>query len=345
MAAQLPGTLLVPGSKVPKASSFRASIKTISLATNFHKTILTLAMVFVVIGLPACAFGKTSGATQNCYGEAKSAVRIKKITMETMNGRTLPLEMVHPDAPGKYPLVIFSHGAFASPNRYYALLKPVAAAGYIVLAPRHLDSEDWDRKERPSQTEIWESRGEDMSFIISPNSELAHITAKHGIILDYEHIAAMGHSYGALIAQIAAGARAILPTPLNRNPSVKAVIALSPPGITPNLIDKNGWERMFVPSLTITGTADILPGFIDDWKQHKHSYDFAPTGQRWLWVGEGVDHYFGGMIGREKPAPKKSKALFERSVATTISFLDAAMDKPLQCALDEPISGEKLIKD
>lgn len=346
MAAQRRGMRLVHGSKVPEVLEKRTIL--IIPEPVFRTISRTILMVLIALSSAAIA-GCTSGHLKDVVSTsvplAIADVAIEKITLETAAGRSVPFEIIYPSIAAEYPLVVFSHGAFASPNRYHALLKPIAASGYVVVAPMHIDSEDWNRSETPSRSQVWMSRGEDLLLALTRNSGLNELVAKKNVKIDYDNIAAIGHSYGAVIAQVSAGAQAIPPTPLDRNEFVKAVIAFSPPGITPGLIDKDGWSRLSGPSLTITGTADILPGFIDDWKLHKHSYDYAPVGRRWLWVGEGVDHYFGGMIGREKPASRLSQLLFGRAVSTSIVFLDEALKQKSPSHLGSSISGETLMRD
>lgn len=315
------------------------------LVQTISKTLFAIMVTWSMLVMSGCASGQLNGLALTNEKSATDGVRIEKILIETDAGRSVPFEIIYPYVADKYPLVVFSHGAFSNSDRYHALLKPIAAAGYVVVAPMHIDSEDWRKPEKSPQSQVWISRGEDMNLALSKNSNLNELLAKQRVKIDYENIAAMGHSYGALIAQVSGGAQATPPTPLNGNQFVKAVVAFSPPGVMPGLIDKNGWSRLSVPSLTITGTSDILPGFIDDWKLHKHSYDFAPAGRRWLWVGKGVDHYFGGMIGREKPASISSKLLFERAVKTTIAFLDEALKQKTRGGLGLLTSGETLIRD
>lgn len=346
MAVRLPGMHLVRGNKVRGALACSPNlIAKGPIPASIKKHILVCLMLILTVTLGACASSNLSKAPAACRVPAAESAKSKTIAITTAKGRSVPLEILHPDGLGKYPLVVFSHGAFASPNRYHALLKPIAAAGYVVLAPRHLDSADWVRADKPGQAAVWESRGEDIVLMLSENAQIKADMASVGIEVDYENIAAVGHSYGALIAQIAGGARPIPPTSLSRNPSLKAVVAYSPPGVTPYLIDKNGWSDMAMPSLTITGTADILPGFIDEWQVHKDSHDLAPPGKRWLWVGEGVNHYFGGMIGREKPASEQSRKLFVRALATTITFLDQNLGAKRSCSLELSIAGESLFRD
>ena len=266
------------------------------------------------------------------------------LTITAPDGRAVPLTILAPEKPGIYPLIAFSHGAFAAPARYRAMLAPLAGAGYIVLAPMHIDSEDFGNEAPPSHPETWRTRNADMALALAPPAEVTARLEQEGLAIDASRVVAMGHSYGALIAQLPGGALASEPdgsTKDRRNRQVDAVVAWSPPGPMPGLIAAQGWASLVAPSLTITGTADVLPGFIDDWRMHKASFDNAPGDVRELWVGEGVDHYFGGMFGREKAAPEASRRLLDRALAVTLDFIERSTGAPAPCALGPPPAGEQ----
>ncbi len=259
------------------------------------------------------------------------AIATTEINITATGGRIVPVTIIAPVKRGRYPLIAFSHGNFAAPSRYRAMLDPIAAAGYVIVAPMHVDSELMPHDKPPSQSFVWQTRNEDLALALAavpPNA-------------DHHHRAAMGHSYGALNAQVAAGA-----VPANPPPRLltlpQALVAWSPPPPFPGLIEASGWSSISTPSLTITGTADIMPGFVDKWELHRTSYDNTPKGKRWLWVGTGINHYFGGMFGREKPASLDDKRLFDRAIATTIAFFDTSFKRRKVCPLGNTIPGETL---
>lgn len=247
------------------------------------------------------------------------------------SGRKIPMTVIGPTKSGRYPVIAFSHGAFAAPSRYRAMLDPIAAAGYVVVAPLHVDSELMPQEKPVSQQFVWQSRNEDVALALAASPSNG----------DPKRRAAMGHSYGALIAQVAAGA-----TPANKPVTPKlppqTLVAWSPPGPFAGLIDAKGWSSISTASLTITGTSDILPPFTPQWELHRVAHDNTPSGRRWLWVGNGINHYFGGMFGREKEADPASKLLFDRAIATTIAFLDKSFKRSKACPLGNPIQGEML---
>jgi dienelactone hydrolase len=258
-------------------------------------------------------------------------VAASETTMTAAGGRTVPVTIIAPTKPGRYPLIAFSHGNFAAPSRYRAMLDPIAAAGYVIVAPMHVDSELMPQDKPPSQATVWLTRNEDMALALAATPAKA----------DRRRRAVMGHSYGALNAQVAAGATPANPPP---RPVVlpQTLIAWSPPGPLPGLIEASGWSSITTPSLTITGTSDVLPGFIDNWELHRAGHDNTPKGKRWLWVGTGINHYFGGMFGREKPASAEDQRLFARAIATTIAFLDTSLKRGGRCSIGQIVPGETL---
>lgn len=266
--------------------------------------------------------------------------------IDDAEGRPVEFVVTAPDRPGKFPLLAFSHGAFSRPELYEKLLHPIAAAGYVIIAPRHQDAGKSPMDKSVSQEHVWESRHREISLAINSFAKIETLLSDRTIVPDHHKVAAMGHSYGALIAQISAGATAgshyrYRP---HRDLSVKAVVAFSPPGAITGIIENEGWSTLAVPSLTITGDADVLPGFIDDWTVHKASFENAPEGGRWLWVGKKIDHYFGGSFGRIKPVDNHSAKLLKRAIATSVHFLDLNLRTNTPCALDPATKSEFLSK-
>lgn len=269
-------------------------------------------------------------------------------TITDTAGRQIPVSVFHPQAPGHYPLMAFSHGAFSAPDRYAAMLGPLAGAGLIVVAPTHLDSEAFKHTTPPPHAATWTTRNADMAQALAAQAAIDEGLASAGLVADRRRPVVMGHSYGALIAQLLGGALAIEPDGGSldrRNPDVAAVVAWSPPGPLPGLMAADGWRTLTAPSLTITGTADVLPGFIDDWRAHRTSFDMAPPGQRALWVGEGVDHYFGGMFGRIRDTDSAGRARFDRALATTLAFIERRTGHVTPCDPGPPVAGEDRVAD
>ena len=302
----------------------------------------------VLIALAVLASAPVAAQERSCAAVLGGPAKQFAAELHDAQGRPIPVSVFHPDKPGSYPLVVFSHGAFAAPERYAAMLAPLAGAGLIIIAPTHVDSEVFGTANRPAHAVTWMMRNAEMALALQPDAALDGRLASLGLAADRTRLVAMGHSYGALIAQLLGGATAIEPDGGRvdrRNASVAAVVAWSPPGPLPGLMAKEGWHTLTAPALTITGTADVLPGFIDDWNAHRASFDAAPAGQRMLWVGEGVDHYFGGMFGRLRQADAPAQAMFNRALVTALAFIHRRTGHAAPCDPGAVAEGEQRVAD
>ncbi|MBC7519770.1 MAG: alpha/beta fold hydrolase [Sandarakinorhabdus sp.] len=220
------------------------------------------------------------------------------------DGRPVPLRIWRPAGKPK-SLIAFSHGANSRPDKYDRLFAPLAAGGHLVVAALHADSPD-----HPGGGKIAREVGIPMRM-----ADMRAVLAQYGKGLP--HIAA-GHSYGALIAQMLGGASGTTPEPL------KAVVAWSPPGPFPPGITAETWKTMARPQLVVTGTADTLPMMAPTWDVHRVSFDVAP-GPSVLFVGEGVDHYFGNIICRPERTEAPQSAQFDDAVEVTLAFIAKAL--------------------
>lgn len=236
------------------------------------------------------------------------AVAEHAVTLRTEDGRDLAVSVYAP-AQGcmRCTLVIFSHGNFATPDRYDVLLRDWAAKGLVIAAPLHTDSEKYpEPKKYPDSraTRLADWRAVDTAFRPDTIARLA----LPGITLSGKVIAA-GHSYGALIALVAGGAQLADPAwtiaPI-RTP--RAVIAISPPGAMKGLATREGLAKLSVPALVVTGTSDVLPGFIDAWQQHLDAYDAAAPGLGYSLVFAGMNHYFNGAYCRPTEEGQRASA-------------------------------------
>lgn len=105
---------------------------------------------------------------------------------------------------GPYPLVVFSHGYALSPIVYSTLIEHFASEGYVVLAPEHDETFDG------SLTGFWSSlidRPVDVSRTIDEADRLTMPGAPLAGLIDMDHVAVVGHSYGGYTALAAGGAR------------------------------------------------------------------------------------------------------------------------------------------
>jgi len=319
----------------------------------FTKLSGAAALAPVLIALGACAPSTSTAdesavANLTCTQRLQGPAQILEVSITATEDRGVPLTVFAPQEAGTYPLIAFSHGAYSAPDRYLALLEPLAAAGYVIVAPMHVDSEEFVHAEgepdHPPHAVTWAARNEDFALALNPPETLVAALGKAGLTLDLDRKISLGHSYGALIAQMPGGAIAIEPDGgriERRDQSVDVVVGWSPPGPMEGFMAEEGWQGLSVPTLTITGTTDILPGFLEDWEDNLAAYDNGPAGQRAKWVGEGVDHYFGGVFGRVKATDENSTAKFKNALASSLNFIERHSNAPAPCSLTP--AGEGII--
>jgi alpha-beta hydrolase superfamily lysophospholipase len=199
-------------------------------------------------------------------------------------------------------VVLFSHGGGSDPSKYAELYGRLNAAGYVVLVPLHVDSH---RHPDVANYTLQMALGERIADI----GAAARLAAERFPDLP---VASMGHSYGALLAQMQGGALRYVADA--RAPAVKAVVSFSSAGSIPGLIQPSAFTTLAVPTLMITGTKDTVPGFVTDWRDHLRSHNDAPVGGRYALTIPNGDHDLVG--GREA-------AHFQRATDAAILFLDA----------------------
>lgn len=304
-------------------------------------------LVLAALSVGACTSlpgaESTAAASEPCSAALARKSRRIETSITGPAGRIVPIEVHLPAAPGRYPLIGFSHGALSAPDRYRQMLAPIAAAGYIVVAPMHLESEEFAHPSPPSELAVWNSRVEDLAIALDPPAKASALLARAGYSIDRQNVVAMGHSFGALMVQIAGGANARGPdgkATRIRAPRLDATIAWSPPGPMPGTIEAKDWAGLGVPSLVLTGTADVLTVMPRDWAWHTEGYQAMPEGRKALWVGRDIDHYFGGSFGRERPVADRSRELFARALSRTLAFIDLATGRASPCDPGPAIDGE-----
>lgn len=272
-----------------------------SLVTSF-----TIAAILLIMG----------GCSKSEPSEKQSAAVIvdEVVTLKAEDGRAIPVRVITPDGCEACPLIIFSHGANAAYDRYDALTLPLAKAGYRLAVPNHTDSEEHPERAKYTSPDWLPTRVEDYNVIASNYETNFRIAA--------------GHSFGALIAQIAGGTEIASSSQINEALLPNAVLAYSPPGPIPNYIEAEGWSKIKVPSLVTTGTNDIVPMMAEKWELHLTSYESAPANKSVALIYENMDHYLNGAYGREtdSASPARQQAL-THMIEASIFFITELQDK------------------
>jgi dienelactone hydrolase len=234
------------------------------------------------------------------------------------DGREVPVRVTWPRGDKRrLPLLILSHGANGTLNGLTLLQRSLTRAR-VVIAPRHPDSEENPQLASVDRTKVFGQRVADMKLILDQLPALERLC---GVRVDRRRIAAGGHSFGALIAQALGGAQVGAPVQDWRDPRVMRVVAFSPPGRIPNYANAAGWAAMAVPQFVQTGTADVVPMIAPTWEAHLESFGAANVAGSVLWVGEGVDHYFGNRIQRLARVAPDQGAAFRLATDLADSFI------------------------
>lgn len=267
----------------------------------------------------------SAAAVGLCGASAPNDLSATTVTLEHPDGRKTAYRAMSPASGGDWPVILFSHGANSSHLDYDRLWRRWALAGYLVIGPNHIDTGPPETQRKVGRHELWAARLADTSLPLGQRAAFDALARAGGGTPNWDAFAVAGHSFGAVVAQALAGAKLLDPedhAPVSALlPAVKACLTFSPPGPLAGFIPPDAWSSVTVPSLLQTGTADILPGFVDDW--HLRLTGFSGPPDRWTIVAKDVDHYFGGLICRRKPAPPTMVMAMEEVATLSCDFLDA----------------------
>ena len=175
-------------------------------------------------------------------------------------------------------IVLFSTGHSSWPERYGLLVDLLTANGFAVFAPLHVDSMHYPDRAKFNPQAGFSERLFDMKATAAYAS-----AALPGL-----PVIAAGHSFGTLTALCFGGSLGYFGT--FRNPAVKAVLGFSTPGKIPVLVQPNAYATLAVPTLLITGTKDVVPGFAENPADHLFPIESSPAGGKFAIVLNGADH-------------------------------------------------------
>ncbi len=219
--------------------------------------------------------------------------------------KDLHVRVFYPVAAGKYPLIVFSHGAGGSQNCCDSLTRHWATYGYVTLQPTHDDSVA-ERRSSGDQAvnfpaavraalttpAVWESRTQDISFLLDSLPELQKRVAGLGNKIDTSRIGVAGHSMGAYTAEAVGGALVDLPARANTSladPRARAVLCLSPQGPGQFGLSAHSFDKMAAPFMGITGSLDSI-GPLANAAWHKVPFERSPAGDKFEVFIQGANH-------------------------------------------------------
>lgn len=246
----------------------------------------------------------------------------ESVTLTASDGRGVDVAVWAPkDIKGG---VVFSHGLGSGPAPYGPMLSLWREAGFLVMAPRHVDSRAHPEHDRYDSRAGFKARLLDMQAVLDALAQRAPDAP----------LAAAGHSYGSLFAEMTAGA---MEARFHRtDPRVRAVVAFSSPGMISGLMDEAAFSGLAAPLLLITGDQDRIAGAVEDPAEHLRPFLSSPVGDKYALVIPGADH---GVV-RAAGAPAfmraaQASSLFLRAVV----LKQAAARKALTRMAADPDSG------
>jgi len=248
-------------------------------------------------------------AAAGVAGAARSQPTGPERTELDISGRKVPLYLWR--AAETRAAVVFSHGAGADPRGYHRLFDLWRTFGISVAAPVHVDSELNPDQNRYTLASAFVPRWRDV------NAAVAEMREQFSGV----KIGAAGHSYGSLFALMMAGGLPSVFAP-PKTP-VDAVVAFSSPGKI-SLVRPESYAKVVAPFLQFTGDQDRVEGAVSDWRDHLYAFETSMAGDKYAWVGKGVDHGFGGALhGR----PSQQDPQFAEALALSAQFLRAYLEQ------------------
>ena len=187
--------------------------------------------------------------------QAKDVVGKPKSVIDLLLAQTpSPLAYDNPRvAPGRFPLVVFSHGSGGIRYQSWFLMEHLASHGFIVAAPDHTGNTAVDTIFGGATPFAVSARNRplDVSLVITRMLERSQTEADafdHHVLR--RKIAVMGHSFGGFTAVAAAAGWADVPP----DPRVRAIIPIA---AATNAFTDAQLASVKVPSLWLHGTSDI----------------------------------------------------------------------------------------
>lgn len=235
--------------------------------------------------------------------------------------RDVPVKIYYPSqgtapAPGKFPVILFSHGLGGTREGYGYLGKAWAAQGFVSVHVQHPGSDDSAYKgtseplrklkaalEDPDNQR---NRPLDLRFALDQLASLADDPnfLLHGH-LDLEKVGIAGHSFGAFTTMAIAG-ESYGPGTGDQfsmpDPRIKAAIAMSTPAPPARMVATAAFDGVTLPVFHLTGTEDTLElaweGLATAAVNRRIAYDRTTHVAAYLLVFKGGDHLvFSGRPG------------------------------------------------
>ena len=323
----------------------------------------TLALVLAFGLITGGCAGRTERPDRAVYERQLSteltelAPNVEALDLEwqdTARDRLIPVRVYLPirandgqaAAPGRLPLVLFSHGLGGTRMGYSNLGRYWASQGFIALHLQHPGSDRsvWGDRgmavissvRQATTTEQAIARAMDVRFVIDQVLADPKLSRR----VDAQRIGIAGHSYGANTALLAAGARFVRDGSLQAfgDSRIRAAIIMSPPSLPSEYDPVYVYNPIAIPTLHLTGTDDHtpIPGMVTNASDRRVPFDSIVATPRYLGIFEKGRHTMFNDWSRDD-ASQRIKA---STRALTLAFWQASLlgDATALQRLAEPVS-------
>ena len=221
---------------------------------------------------------------------------------DSARNRLVPVRLYWPETAARgvpVPLIVFSHGIGGSRAGYSHLGRYWAEQGYASLHVQHVGSDNqlWrgnlftlsGRLQQATQESEAIARVADLRFALDQL-----LASERGTRIATTRIVAAGHSYGAMTAMLAAGARverAGKPLAL-RDARIRAAILMSAPPFYGEADFGPILREVGIPTLHLTTTEDVIrvPGYHSPAADRLRVFEATGSSLKVLAVFEGGSH-------------------------------------------------------
>jgi predicted dienelactone hydrolase len=258
---------------------------------------------------------------------------------DVKRNKDVHIRVFYPSDSGKYPVIIFSHGAGGSQNCCDSLTRHWATYGYVTIQPTHDDSAVERRnggeekisfakavREALKNPDLWRNRPLDISYLVDVLPMLGNRVP--GLVgkINADRIGVGGHSMGSYTAEAIAGALIDLPGQPGMNfadPRVEAVLCLSPQGPGQFGLQEHSFDQMAMPFMGMTGSLDSL-GPVASPAWHMAPFERSRPGDKYHVFIEGANHM--SFITPRTLLPNHSEragAILDYTNSASLAFWDA----------------------
>jgi predicted dienelactone hydrolase len=279
----------------------------------------------------------------NGYGFAPGPYAVSEVEdlvlHDIKRGKDVHVRIIYPNDAGKYPVIVFSHGAGGSQTCCDGLTRHWATYGYVTVQPTHDDSALQRRnrgeenirfteavREAIKKPTLWESRPLDISYVLDALHSLENRVPGLAGKIDADRIGVGGHSMGSYTAEAIAGALVDLPGHSARNfadPRVKAILCLSPQGPGQFGLNDHSFDQISLPYMGMTGSLDSL-GPVASPAWHKTPFERSQPGDKYHLFIQGANHM--SFIAPRTSLPSHADqdgTVFDYTNSASLAFWDA----------------------